>query len=128
MLARPERLCGWLSILASLLLLASSAVAQTADISDLQARAEAGDAEAQFNLAEAYRRGEEVTRDFAEAIKWYRKATEQGHARSANRLGGMYLRGEGVPKDRDEAVRWFKTARALENNLPEPIPQQADRT
>lgn len=41
--------------------------------------AEKGNAEAQYNLGLCYARGDGVPRDFAEAVKWYRKAAEQNH-------------------------------------------------
>ncbi len=98
----------WLCVFGFVLLLVASLGAATDDISDLKARAEAGDAAAQYELGEVYRRGKEVTQDFSEAMKWYRQAAEQGYARAAIKLGGMYLRGDGVPKDRAEAEKWFK--------------------
>ena len=38
-----------------------------------------GDADAQFELAGLYARGDVVEQNLAEAVKWYRKAAEQGH-------------------------------------------------
>ena len=52
--------------------------AQTID--ELKTRAANGDAEAQNNLGNCYYNGEGVTKDYAEAVRWYRKAAEQGHA------------------------------------------------
>ena len=46
-----------------------------------------------------YDRGERVPQDYAEAIKWYRKAAEQGYASAQYNLGIMYDDGEGVPQD-----------------------------
>ncbi len=39
--------------------------------------AEQGDANAQFNLGVMYDKGQGVPQDYAEAVKWYRKAVEQ---------------------------------------------------
>ena len=39
--------------------------------------AEQGDAVAQYNLGLMYKNGWGVTQDYAEAVKWYRKAAEQ---------------------------------------------------
>ena len=45
-----------------------------------EAKAKQGDAGAQFMLGDCYYRGEGVEKDFAEAVKWYRKAAAQGDA------------------------------------------------
>src|SRR5690606_7653397 len=46
-------------------------------------RADAGDAEAQFELARAYEKGIGVSQNGALASKYYQKATDQGHAKAA---------------------------------------------
>lgn len=48
--------------------------------------------------------------DYAEAVKWYRKAAEQGLAVAQNDLGVCYENGEGVPQDYAEAVKWYRKA------------------
>ncbi len=52
-------------------------------------RAEAGDAEAQFNLGVRYDVGRGVPEDDVEAVRWYRLAAEQGDAYAQYDLGGM---------------------------------------
>lgn len=47
----------------------------------------AGDADAQFNLAQAYRLGRGVAADMQQAETWYRRAADQGHMRAADNLG-----------------------------------------
>ena len=37
--------------------------------------------------------------EYAEAVRWYRKAAEQGHARAQCNLGYCYANGQGVTKD-----------------------------
>ncbi|MDL1959246.1 MAG: hypothetical protein LWX01_06035 [Deltaproteobacteria bacterium] len=37
-----------------------------------------------------------VQQDYAEAVKWFRKAAEQGYADAQFFLGLMYAQGEGV--------------------------------
>jgi TPR repeat protein len=49
-------------------------------------------------------------RDYAEDVKWYRKAAEQGHGKGQFNLGLCYGKGEGVPKDLSEAVTWYRMA------------------
>ena len=51
-----------------------------------------------------------MTQDYAEILKWYRKAAEQGYARAQHNLGMMYRDGEGVPRDYAEALKWFSKA------------------
>ncbi len=46
-----------------------------------------GDADAQFNLAQAYRFGRGVPADLKQAENWYRKAAVQGHAQAEDSLG-----------------------------------------
>jgi len=69
--------------------------------------AEAGDANAQFELGEAYHKGQGVPQDFAEAISWYRKAAEQYHLCAMENLGEMFENGQGVRADRAETFRWY---------------------
>lgn len=46
-----------------------------------------GDADAQFNLAQAYRFGRGVPQDMKQAEEWYRKAAAQGHFQAEDNLG-----------------------------------------
>ena len=70
--------------------------------------AEQGNATAQYNLGQMYRRGEGVKQDDAEAVKWYRKAAEQGMIDAQNKMGEVYLDGRGVKQNDAEAVKWFQ--------------------
>ena len=72
--------------------------------------AQAGDAEAQFNLGVMYAYGTGVIKDGAEAVRWFRLAADQGDAAAQRNLGGMYEFGTGVLKDAAEAVRWYRLA------------------
>ena len=72
--------------------------------------AERGDAQAQYNLAHMFRRGQGVPQDNTKAVKWYRRAAEQGLVSAQNNLGFMYERGRGVPKDYAKAVKWLRKA------------------
>ncbi len=49
--------------------------------------AQAGDADAQFNMGQAYKLGRGVQADMSTAMDWYRKAAAQGHARAEDNLG-----------------------------------------
>jgi len=58
-------------------------------IQDWQGPAARGDADAQFNLGQAYRLGKGVPVDKAKAEDWYRKAAEQGHFQAEDNYGRM---------------------------------------
>lgn len=62
----------------------------------LKRAAEAGHADAQFMLAEAYLSGSGVPVDEAEAITWLRASAAQGHASASQRLDAIY-RNAGLP-------------------------------
>lgn len=81
-----------------------------AEISDLQSRADSGDATAQFALGKAYESGNGVPRRADQAATWYRKAAEQGDKKAQSSLGFLYWSGDGVQKDKAEAVRWYRKA------------------
>ncbi len=51
--------------------------------------ADAGNAQAQFNLGVMYVQGEGVPKDDAKAVKWYQKAAAQGHADAQFNLAAM---------------------------------------
>ena len=71
----------------------------------------AGNAEAQYNLAECYYEGElGLEKDYAKAVEWYTKAAEQGHAQAQNNLGDCYDGGDGVAQDYSKAVEWYRKA------------------
>ena len=79
--------------------------AQDDSVDAIRTRANAGDADAQFNLGAMYRTGKGVPEDFGEAETWFRKAAEQGHAGASFALGFMYVRGSGVPQDDIEGYK-----------------------
>ena len=51
-----------------------------------------------------------VPKDYAEAVKWYRRAAEGNHALAQRSLGICYEGGQGVEKDCVEAVKWYRKA------------------
>lgn len=77
-----------------------------------RAAADAGSAEACFNLAMCYARGEGVEQDAVEAARLFREAAEDGLALAQCQLGALYSAGNGVAKDPVEAVNWFERAAA----------------
>lgn len=81
-----------------------------AEIKELIAKADAGDAEAQCLLGIRYYQGDGVEKDIDKAVKWYRLSAAQGYARAQRNLGHRYCLGEGVQQDYLEAIRWYKLA------------------
>jgi TPR repeat protein len=77
------------------------------EILQLQTKADAGDANAQTMLGEAYRDSNGVPQNDALALKWFGKAANQGGDVAENDLGNMYNIGAGVEVDKKEAVRWY---------------------
>jgi len=59
--------------------------------------------------------GEGVSKNFAAAVKWYRKAAEQGDSMAQVNLGLRYYTGEGVPKDYVQAYKWLNLAAGQRN-------------
>ena len=65
---------------------------------------------AQFQLGWLHEKGKGVPQDYAEAVKWYRKAAVQGHLNAQYNLGILYMEGRGVAQDYGEAVKWYRKA------------------
>ena len=83
------------------------------DFSDATKQPPAG---VEYNLALRYYKGDGVVKDYAEAVKWFRKAAEQNNADAQCYLGDCYDNGQGVVKDYVEAVKWYRKA-AEQNNV-----------
>jgi TPR repeat protein len=89
-------------------------------------RAEAGDAQAQFEVAEIHQERarnnssghlpdypggpSERESDHRQAATWYRKAADQGHAQAQLKLAECYEIGLGVGEDSREAAAWYRKA------------------
>jgi len=77
-------------------------------------KAQAGDAEAQVSLAEAYYFGRQGVRpDKKQALAWFEKAGNQGHAGACLNAGVMHKNGEGTAADPAKAFLWYKKSAAL---------------
>lgn len=67
-----------------------------------------GDADAQFNLAQAYKLGRGVPIDLPMAESWYRRAALQGHPQAEDNYGlALFQNGK-----RDEAAPWLERSAA----------------
>ena len=76
----------------------------------LRELAEAGDTEAQHEMAERYENGRGVGRDFGVAMSWYVRAAEQGHVPAQLEVGRRYAAGRGVERNDVIAASWFRRA------------------
>jgi TPR repeat protein len=84
-----------------------------AELDQLKAAANKGDAKAQYTMGFYYSVGEGVTQraDPRAAFGWYKKAADQGHAEAQFLAGLSYEKGKGVAKaDMGEAVRYYTKA------------------
>ena len=84
-------------------------------LSEWRARAQAGEAKAQYNLALLYYRGQGVPKNLDLAVGWALKSANQGYPLAQYTVGIMYSRGEGLEKDDQQAARWI--ARAARQGL-----------
>jgi putative methionine-R-sulfoxide reductase with GAF domain len=84
---------------------------QPMTLEELQQRASQGDPMAEYAIGARYVQGDEVQKDYAEAVKWFTRAAEQGHVGAQTALGAYYWAGRGVPKDLSQAFYWSVLAR-----------------
>src|SRR5258707_14702343 len=68
--------------------------------------AETGDADAQFNLGQAYRLGRGVSLDLAAAKIWFERAARSGHLDAETTLGLLVFQNG----DRAEGLKWLRQA------------------
>lgn len=114
----PKKLAFGLGL--SLMLVAQALDGQQGDadrdrLAELIANAETGDAKVQNELGLRYAKGQGMTTNVADAVKWFRKAADQNLDKAQFNLGVSYATGRGVTKDVAEAVRWFR--KAADQNL-----------
>ena len=93
-----------------LLLMTTTSLSAQIDITRLKSDAKRGVAVAQCALGGYYLKGDGVTKNYAEAVKWFKKAAEQGSADAQFFLGFCYMAGWGVEMDFVESVGWLKKA------------------
>jgi TPR repeat protein len=77
---------------------------------ELKAKAEAGDADSEYQLGFRYSNGDGVPKDFSKAVKWLRKAADQSNVQAETALGYCYATGQGVAKEQTEAAKWYRKA------------------
>lgn len=76
-------------------------------------------AEAQFNVAIAFKDGKGTPVHKLQAFRYFRLAALQGHDRAQNNLGAMYVKGDPIPRDLLKAYVLFSLAAATDLNMAE---------
>jgi len=80
------------------------------DVANLLILAKKGDAEAQYNLANAYLKGEGVEKNEKEAAKWFEKSANQDYADAQMAMGFVYRGGGARPMNKVLSYMWFDLA------------------
>jgi len=80
------------------------------NLEKIRIEAEKGNADSQYLIGEIYRKGDGISVDYKEALKWYLMAAEQEHVRSQFTLGVLYSLGVGVTQNVNEAIKWYRLA------------------
>jgi len=77
----------------------------------LKPHAEAGDAEAQYNIGWMYLNGYGLAMNDSLALEWWQRASEQGYTDASFSIAMLYSLGEGqVGKDMDKAIEYYLMA------------------
>jgi hypothetical protein len=55
-----------------------------------------------------YAKGKGVPKDYASAVRWFRKSSKEGNASAQFELGRNYALGKGILEDIKIAIKWFR--------------------
>lgn len=80
------------------------------NITHYQEAASHGDPEAQYKLAISFAIGISVSQNYAEAIKWLQKASDQNYGKALYSLGKSYALGAGVNRCYETAITLYLKA------------------
>ena len=81
------------------------------------AKAEKGDAEAQYEVGRLYEKGDGVESSDKDSFYWYEKSAKQGNADAQSELGYIYILGNSFVKPNpEESFKWFEKS-AAQNNI-----------
>ena len=83
---------------------------ESADVASCRARAERGDAVAQFNLGKCYQQGSGVEPDDRAAGDWFAKSASQGYPPALCEFGTLVLLGRGTERDILQAAQLHLSA------------------
>ena len=81
----------------------------------LSLAADAGYANAEFNLGLHYLKGEKVDKSLAQAFNWFSKSANNGQGRAQYNLALMYEKGLGISANPERSLHWYKSAAKLGN-------------
>lgn len=86
-------------------------ISNAQNINEIKLKANNGDVNSQYSLAELYKEKSDSISDKKKAFKWALKSAKQGHEKAQVMLGNFYAyEPEVVDKDIDKAISWFKKA------------------
>jgi uncharacterized protein len=91
-------------------LLAKARALTIADLDSLEAKAQAGDPEAETMLALAYHAGTLLKMDDAKALRLLQQAASRGFVAAEEAVGIFCQAGFGMPPDKAQAVSWYTKA------------------
>jgi len=77
------------------------------EIKSLILKAKKGDPKSQHELAFEYWAGENLKKDFSEAMKWWKLSASKGFGKACFNLGAMYFNGDGVPVNYKKAYYYL---------------------
>lgn len=97
-------------ILMAIISLFMSSVGQVTYSTELEKKAQAGDAQALADLGYCYAYGEGVDKSPQKAMELYQSSYAKGNIDAMRRIGNMYLDDYGYYRDNSEAIKWFKKA------------------
>ena len=80
------------------------------NLATLEAKAEEGDLEAQYEMGWRHAIGMDVELDDKVAVEWLQKAAVAGHSLAQNNLGARFYSGDGVEQNLKAAYRHFYLA------------------
>ncbi|GHU35289.1 hypothetical protein AGMMS50256_30230 [Betaproteobacteria bacterium] len=80
------------------------------NLNEILAKAQAGDAAAQFRTGDMHYKGyyKGVPHDEGKALEWFRKSAAQGNADAQYMLGVMFRDGRGIARDPVQALVWLR--------------------
>lgn len=87
-----------------------AAVTGPCEIQDLAIEAALGDADAQYNLAVEFHKGEAIPQDLAKAAELWRMAVKGGVVSAYNNLGHLTYYGRGIKRNFAEGIRLWRVA------------------
>lgn len=82
----------------------------TEAITQMKTKADSGNSDFQFQLANCYEEGNGLEADPKLALQWYLAAAEQDHVESQYKVGMAYAYGIGAEQNFDEAIPWYTKA------------------